>query len=140
MLRDTSAVLKLNPVQPKAYFRAASALLSLSRWEDALKCIDHGKQLESEKEDSKQAMWQGLEQKAKKGLTASAEKEERIRRAKLGKEALQQAIRVCRMWGNAGSLLTYRSRLEESSRYTPLLRPTTPTRLDSTRTRSLKYL
>jgi hypothetical protein len=77
----------------------------LSRWEDALKCIDHGKQLESEKEDSKQAMWQGLEQKAKKGLTVSAEKEERIRRAKLGKEALQQAIRVCPMWGNAGSSL-----------------------------------
>ncbi|KAI5450397.1 methylenetetrahydrofolate reductase (NAD(P)H) met13 [Naganishia albida] len=94
VLRDTSAVLKLNPIQPKAYFRAASALLSLSRWEDALKCIDHGKQLESEKEDSKQAMWQGLEQKAKKGLTVTAEKEERIRRVKLGKDALQQAIKA----------------------------------------------
>lgn len=80
-------------------------MLSLSRWEDALKCIDHGKQLESEKEDSKQAMWQGLEQKAKKGLTVSAEKEERVRRVKLGKEALQQAIRVSRRLRIAGFLL-----------------------------------
>jgi tetratricopeptide (TPR) repeat protein len=94
VLRDTSAVLKLNPTSPKAYFRAASALLSLSRYEDALTCIDHGRKLESEQEDSKQAMWQGLQDKAKKGLQAITEKEERLRRDKLGKEALQQAIRV----------------------------------------------
>lgn len=107
VLRDTSAVLKLNPIQPKAYFRAASALLSLSRWEDALKCIDHGKQLESEKEDSKQAMWQGLEQKAKKGMTVTAEKEERIRRVKLGKDALQQAIKVSEVLRISSFLLTF---------------------------------
>lgn len=94
VLRDTSAVLKLNPDSPKAYFRASSALLDLGRWDDALKCIAFGRQLESEKESSKQAMWDGLEQKAKNGLRKTAEKEERVRRDKLSRAALQQAIRV----------------------------------------------
>ncbi|KAJ9126432.1 hypothetical protein QFC24_002175 [Naganishia onofrii] len=94
VLRDTSAVLKLNPDSPKAYFRASSALLDLGRWDDALKCIAFGRQLASEKESSKQAMWDGLEQKAKSGLQKVTEKEERLRRDKLSRVALQQAIRA----------------------------------------------
>lgn len=132
VLRDTSAILKLNPDSPKAYFRAATALLSLSRYEDALTCIDHGRKLESEQEDSKQATWQGLQDKAKKGLQAITEREERLRRDKLGKEALQQAIRVsAKIWVLDPTTDKVTGRSEASFKSRQLLHPTIPIPLGS---------
>lgn len=92
VLRDTAVVLKESPNSPKAFFRAASALLALSRWGDAIDCIARGKALASEATEEKQKMWTDLEIKAKKGLTNIEEKTERERRDKVGKEALRRAI------------------------------------------------
>jgi hypothetical protein len=94
VLRDTGAVLKESPESPKAYFRAASALLALSRWNDAIDCIHRGKALVSEASEDKQKTWEGLESKARQGLKGIEERTERERRDRVGKEALRRAIRV----------------------------------------------
>ena len=96
VLRDTGAVLKESPNSPKAYFRAASALLALSRWNDAIDCINRGKALPSEAAEDKQKTWEGLEAKARKGLTGIEERTERERRDRVGKEALRRALQVSR--------------------------------------------
>jgi len=93
-LKDTGAVLKESPNSPKAYFRAASALLALSRWNDAIDCINRGKALPSEAAEDKQKTWEGLELKARKGLTGIEERTERERRDRVGKEALRRALQV----------------------------------------------
>jgi hypothetical protein len=93
-LRDTSAALQHNPALAKAYFRATSALLALSRWTDALDCIQRGKSLPAESAADKQELWNNLEIRAHAGLQKEAEKAERERRSKVGKEALRRAILV----------------------------------------------
>jgi methylenetetrahydrofolate reductase (NADPH) len=94
VLRDTGVVLKETPESAKAYFRAASSLIALSRWEDASDCITRGKQLPSELSAEKQKTWEGLESKVAKGTLTVQERTERERRAKVGQEALRRAIEV----------------------------------------------
>jgi tetratricopeptide (TPR) repeat protein len=94
VLRDTGAALTESPNSPKAYFRAASALLALSRWNDALDCISRGKGLVTEAAEDKQKTWEGLEAKARKGLVGIEERTERERRDRVGKEALRRALQV----------------------------------------------
>ena len=94
VLRDTGAALTESPNSPKAYFRAASALLALKRWNDALDCISRGKALVTEAAEDKQKTWEGLEAKARKGLVGIEERTERERRDRVGKEALRRALQV----------------------------------------------
>lgn len=91
-LKDTSVALMGNPVLAKAYFRASSALLALSRWEDALDCIERGRRLPDESAADKQNLWANLKSKAEAGLQFVAEKAERERRERVGNEALKRAI------------------------------------------------
>lgn len=94
MLKDTGAVITEAPNNPKAYYRASSALIALSRYSDALDCITRGKSLVGEAFEDKQRVWEALEVKARRGLVSVAERTERERREKVGKEALRRAIEV----------------------------------------------
>lgn len=96
VLKDTSAALTQNPALAKAYFRATSALLALSRWEDALDCIERGRKLPNESAADKQDLWINFKSKAEAGLRLVAEKAERERRERVGNQALIRAFHVSR--------------------------------------------
>lgn len=92
VLRDTADVIRKNPSNAKAFFRASSALLALERWDDAIDCIKHGRALSSEQETDKQTMWDGLDAKAQAGNRKVGDRTERLRRDKVGKEAFKRAL------------------------------------------------
>lgn len=75
----------------KALFRAGKALVALERWKEARDVVERGKELASEK-DKKD--WQALEGEVERGWKRVIERAERIRREKLGAQALKLAIDV----------------------------------------------
>jgi hypothetical protein len=99
VLRDTGVIIALctnpaggkrKPVPPKAMYRAAQALVALERWKEAGDVVARGKELPGEVT----TVWAELEGKVEKGTRTVEERRERIRRERLGKEALNQAVEV----------------------------------------------
>jgi hypothetical protein len=100
VLRDAGLIIALctNPaederraVPPKAMYRAAQALVALERWKEAGDVVARGRELPGEEGNK---VWSELSGKVDKGRRSVAERMERIRREKLGKDALKRAVEV----------------------------------------------
>lgn len=111
VLRDTGVVIALciNPpkgkkrrnVPVKTMYRAAQALVALERWKEARDVIERGQEMEGQKGEK---VWMELGKKVEEGWRRVIERAERIRREKLGKEALRKAVEVSLVqgiWGGA---------------------------------------
>ncbi|EST05379.1 Tetratricopeptide repeat-containing domain protein [Kalmanozyma brasiliensis GHG001] len=96
-LRDTSAVLGLNPRSEKAYYRATRALLALDRCQDAIDCADHGLGVNSGN-DAIRALKVKAESRLKAQAQAAADATERKRREEGMSKTLQQALLVRGLW------------------------------------------
>lgn len=95
-LKDAGVIIALctkeqKPVPIKALFRAGKALLALERWKEARDVVERGKALATDK-DRKD--WETLESDVERGWKRVVERAERIRREKLGAQALNAAIDV----------------------------------------------
>lgn len=92
VLKDAGTVIALcvqekKTVPPKALFRAAQALVGLERWREARDVVNRGK-------EGDEKTWRELETRIEKGVKAEIERAERLRRERLGKKALREAIDV----------------------------------------------
>lgn len=92
VLRDAGVVIALctqegRPVPPKALFRAAQALVALERWTEARDVINRGKV-------GDETSWKDVEAKVERGMKGEKERAERLRRERLGKRALKEAVEV----------------------------------------------
>lgn len=97
VLKDTSAVLGMNPRNEKAFYRAARALIALDRGEDAIKCCEHGLDVNPDNEAIK-GLKRKAEEKLERAARAEAEKVERKRREEGMAKAVQQALVVRGLW------------------------------------------
>jgi len=96
VLRDTGVIIALTSKdggQPpaKAMYRAAQSLVALERWEEARDCVARGKELKGEESNK---VWETLGEQVEKGQRRVEERIERLRREKVGKEALRRAVEV----------------------------------------------
>lgn len=96
-LRDTSAALKYNPANQKAFYRAARALLALDKCVEAIDCCDHVLLIDDQNQAAR-----NLRTKAQSKLdqlnTAQAKKTEQQRRTEELKLALNQAFVARGLW------------------------------------------
>ena len=96
VLKDTGLIIALSiqkgEVAPaKALYRAAQALVALDRWEEARDVVERAKSIPGE--DGK-AEWKKLGDEIERTQKREADWKERDRRERLGKLAVQQAIKV----------------------------------------------
>ena len=96
VLKDTGLIIVLsiqsNKMAPvKALYRAAQALVALERWSEAQDIVS--RVMETPGEGTK-SEWKNLEEDIGRGQRRDAERTERLRREKLGKRALRDAIEV----------------------------------------------
>ncbi|PWN38804.1 hypothetical protein IE81DRAFT_327127 [Ceraceosorus guamensis] len=99
VLRDTSAVLSLNPRNSKAFYRASRALLQLDRTTEAVDCCDHALALGVESEKAGlNALREKIVKRDESRKRRENEKKERGRREKLDKEALLKGFLARGLW------------------------------------------
>jgi hypothetical protein len=113
VLRDTSAVLALNPKNTKAFYRASRALFALDKLVEALDCCEHALLLEPANE-AFLAMRKKVQARQAAIEKAAQEKKERERREKEGKLALDRALLVSDARRGASSTAHHARRLVAS--------------------------
>ena len=93
MLRDCSRAISINPQSSKAYYRSATALVALERYDEALDCCDRCLRFDK---DNKAV--QVIRDKAAKLKEAKErrerERQEQIRQEQMKQERLRAAFRV----------------------------------------------
>lgn len=92
VLKDAGTVIALSfqegrVVSPKVLFRAAQALVGLERWTEARDVVARGKVGDDK-------AWKDLGRRVERGMKAEVERAERLRRERLGKRALREAVEV----------------------------------------------
>lgn len=93
MLRDCSKVLTLNTKSSKAYYRSATALFALERYEESLDCCERCLEYDPENKGVRSIRDRSAKAKAEK-LRKESEKQERIHNEQREKKLLQVAFKV----------------------------------------------
>jgi len=98
VLKDTGVIIALTSTEvgqapTKAMYRAAQSLVALGKWQEAKDCVERGQGLAKQQMDVAEA-WGVLEEQVERGTRKEVEGKERLRREKLGAEALRRAIEV----------------------------------------------
>lgn len=96
VLKDTGVIIALSveegeEPQMKALYRAAQSLVKLERWDEASDCVMRGPG-RAPKEEGK--VWEMLAEDVERGKRKVAERAERKRRERLGREALRRGVEV----------------------------------------------
>ncbi|KAG1908126.1 40S ribosomal protein S7 [Suillus fuscotomentosus] len=92
VLRDCSKVLTLNTKSSKAYYRSATALFALERYEESLDCCERCLEYDPENKGVRSVRDRSAKAKAEK-LRKESEKQERIHNKQREKKLLQVAFK-----------------------------------------------
>ena len=99
MLRDCSKALSINPKSSKAFYRSATALVSLGRYDEAEDCCSRCLSYDPNNAAVKAIQQRGLKLKAE-FERVEREKQERIKKEEDAKLAMKVALRVCKAYAH----------------------------------------